>query len=806
MVALWAPNSPEWVVAYFGIVCAGAAAIPLDHQSTVQGVAAPLVHATPRLLLTTAAHHEEVQAHSDIHLAETLLLDGPTDAPSGWEQLRAATAGELQDVAATQLASLLYTSGTTGTPKAVPLTHANLAGNASGLLAADLIDSADRVLLPLPLHHTYPFTAGLLTALGAGATVVFPAGISGPEISRAAAAARSTTLLAVPRLCSALWDSVLAGVRSRGQPAVTIFFALLALSRGVRRMTGLLVGKWLFRTVHAHLGRQLKLIGCGGAKLPYELTWQLEALGWTVLTGYGLTETSPVLTFNDRSHSRLGSEGQPLPGVQLQILPQRDGRHGEILVRGPNVFSGYWNNPSATAAAFADGWFRTGDLGWQDADGYLYVVGRSKELIVLPDGKKLFAETVEKIYAESVFVREIGIFEHEGGLAAVFVLDEQALRERGTLRESALLREALEDIAAQLPPYQRIGAYRVIHAALPRTQLGKLKRHLLPALFADAQAGEDAREAAAPSEEDRRLLGGARAGAVWQWLNERHADRNISLDTSPQLDLQIDSLQWVALTIELEQRFHIALGGEVLSRILTVRDLLREVEAAALSTADTTAQLPPFEPPGRVLRAVGAVILFALRPIVRVAFRLQITGAKRLPTDRPLLITPNHASYLDPLVIAAALPWRQLRKTYWAGWVGVLHTSALRRFLSRAMQVFPIDPDRDLATAVRTAQQLLQRGYSVIWFPEGRRSPTGELERFQSGIGLLLHGGATAVPTAIHGTFAAWPRQRKLPRLLQLGVTFGDALTFARTTSGDADERIRTEIEAAVRSLIGNTA
>ena len=302
---LWAPNSADWIIAYFAIVRAGATAIPVDNQSTVTSVAEVIEHAVPRLILTTTAHLAELRAHGITQKTEALLLDGDDRDPQSFRGSSATTGLDLPETEPEQVASLLYTSGTTGAPKAVPLTHGNLTANVTALLKAGLIGSDDRVLLPLPLHHTYPFTVGLLTALAAGASVILPSGISGPEISRAAGEAQATALLAVPRLCTALWDSVAAVVKSRGRWAQRAFSALLALSIAVRRMTGIRLGTRLFGQVHARLGKQLKLIGCGGAKLDLDLARKLEGLGWTVLTGYGLTETSPVLTFNNWRHARL---------------------------------------------------------------------------------------------------------------------------------------------------------------------------------------------------------------------------------------------------------------------------------------------------------------------------------------------------------------------------------------------------------------------------------------------------------------------------------------------------------------------
>ncbi len=800
MVLLWAPNSPEWVAAYFAVIRAGATAIPYDPQGTPAGAAGIAAHASPALILTTADRAAQLQPLIPAGI-DCLLLDADAAGEQSWRQLWRTPVTDLPTIAPDDVASLLYTSGTTGTPKAVPLTHANLAANLTALLEAQLVRADDRVLLPLPLHHTYPFTVGLLTVLATGAAVVFPASVTGPEIARAARETRATAMLAVPRLCAALWDSVATTVAARGAWARRAFAALLALSATLRRTCRVNVGRWLFAAVHERLGGSLSLIGCGGAKLERELARRLDALGFTVLTGYGLTETSPVLTFNDHRHARAGTEGRPLPGVELKIQAVPEQRHGEILARGPNVFAGYWNNPQETESAFAaDGWFRTGDLGWVDHRGYLHVVGRSKELIVLPDGKKIFPESLEKAYTASPLLHEIAIFEHEGALVALIVPDERALREQGAIREASLIREQIEEVGARLPPYQRLADYRITRAALPRTQLGKLRRHLLPALYREAVRGE-APAPGEPSAEDRELLETDLGRAVWAWLHERYPDRQLAPDTSPQLDLQIDSLEWVTMTLEIERRFERQLSGEAVSRILTLRDLLREIDAAPAAGSMPTRE-SSFTPPGPGLRLVGALLLVTVRISMRLLFRLHVEGTDRLPRDRALVIVPNHASYLDPLAIAAALPWRQLRNTYWAGWVGVMFKGRVARFVSRATQVFPVDPDRDLAGAVRVARELLRQGRSVVWFPEGRRSPTGRVGTFQPGIGLLLDDAkADAVPTGIRGSFAAWPKQRRWPRLVPITVRFGEPLAL---TAGGEPETKRAALEQAVRSLVGD--
>lgn len=813
IVAIWAPNSAGWIAAYFAALANGASVIPLDHQMTAERAASIVAHSKTRLVLTAASHVPDLERHEALGRIDYILLDGDEGDRRHWRTLAGDEQPPRVPADPERIASLLYTSGTTGNPKAVPLTHANLAANLTALLAAGLVEADDRVLIPLPFHHAYPFTVGLLLALGTGACMILPAGVSGPEITRAASEAEATAMIAVPRLCAALWSAIDSGVKSRGKLAQRAFGVLLELSGRVKRATGWPLGKLVFAPLHRRVGPRLRTLGCGGAQLDPALAGKLEALGWTVLTGYGLTETSPVLTFNRLEQRRLGSEGRALPGVELRIAALEDQPHGEILARGPNVFTGYWNNAAETSKAFdGEGWFRTGDLGWIDADGFLHIAGRSKEVIVLPDGKNIFPDEIEEAYLASELIREIAILETGGTLVALVVPEEQALRARGAHRVEELLKETMAEITLKLPPYQRIGDYRLTRQALPRTPLGKLKRHELEALYERAAARARGRPGAAPDEADRALLDGEKTPPVWNWLAQRYPDHELALDTSPQLELGIDSLEWVSLSIELEREFAVSLSGEAISRIVTLRDLLEEIERAPAAAPGAAAPQPTLAEPGRLARAAGRLLYLLDRVLVRGLMRFEAVGIERLPPpDASFLLVPNHASYLDPLAIAAALPRPYLGNVHWAGWTGKMFAGPVIRFVSRATRVFPVEPDRDPTGAIGLGRAVLERAGILVWFPEGRRSYTGALDRFQPGVGLLLEGREIpVVPTALVGTFEAWPRERPWPRRTAVKVVFGRPLTrpqllSAGTGANDA-ERIASALQAAVAALLAEHA
>ena len=814
---LCAPNSAEWVIAYFAIVCSGGLPVPLDDLSDQEVLGRVLADTGARRIFTSRSHLPALEVLNQETAIDMIVLDGAGDGKlvRDWRSLLAKSPRPLPGINPNDIASLLYTSGTTGTPKAVPLTHRNLLANVEALVAADLVRPEDRTLLPLPLHHSYPFTVGLLGTLASSGTLAIPAGISGPQITDGLKASRATILIGVPRLYTALLSAIENKAANLGKFAGLTFRFLFRLSMLLRRRLGIRIGKFVFERLHREIGPSLRILGCGGARLDPDVAWKLEAFGWEVLTGYGLTETSPIVTFNPRGRARIDSVGLPLPDVKLRIDAKPGQRFGEILVRGPNVFSGYRNNPDATKLAFTeDGWFRTGDLGFLDQEGYLHIIGRVKEIIVLPDGKNVYPEDVEDAYAFSPLIREVAILEQDGALAALVVPDEEAIRDRGSGRVQKLLRDEIEDLSLRLPPYQRVTGYRLTSETLPRTHLGKLQRHLLSDVYDTAERATTRPAAVEYSEEERCLLASEPAGRVWQWLVQRFPNEALTLDSNLQLDLRIDSLEWVTLGMEIQEHFGISLTAEAISRMVNLHDLLVEVRAAAVEKGDggsvtdgwtlTSDELKWVRPCGPVLSLLGMLVLALNWLVMRAFFRLQVKSVGRFPGKGPYVIAPNHVSMLDPLVVAAAVPFRSLRHTYWAGWTGTMFAGPATRLLSRIARVFPVDPDRRPAAGIALGKVVLSRKQGLVWFPEGRRSPTGEIRTFLPGIGVLLQQpNVVVVPTYIHGTYEAMPRGRRLPRFRRIMVRIGEPMSADRLDAmGEGADKARRIADALQKEIV----
>jgi len=800
-VAIIAPNSPAWITAYWAIVAAGGVAVLIDTLLGDDDAVRMLAKAGCRTVFTTAARVPRFAQNAD-----AIALDADLPAAPG-------DAGPLPEVEPSDVALILFTSGTTGTPKAVPLTHRNILANARAIMAAGLVDHSDRAVIPLPLHHAYSLTVGLTTGLGSGVALILPAGVSGPELVAALVRGEATVLLGVPRLYSALVAGIRTQVAARGGLVARLFPRLLRLSRALQPVAGTAAGRVIFAKLRRAFAPKLRLLVSGGAALDREVEDTLNGLGFAVMTGYGLTETSAMVAFNEPKAVRAGSAGRAVPGVELRIVRPDESGNGEIEARGASLFKGYLDDAEATQRAFtADGWFRTGDLGRIDAAGFLHIVARQSETIVLADGKKLFPEEFETVYGGHRLIKEIALLAVNGALVGLVVPDLEAVRAAGAVRMKELIRDALVETARTLPSHARLSGFAIARERLPRTQLGKIRRHLVPALYARALEERAAAGPTALSPEDEALLKVPAAASAWEWLKRRFAGRTLDLDMSPQLDLAIESLGWVDLTLALERDLGVTLREQEIARIVTLRDLLNEIVAAAAAgprpsppaESRPEAVLAPLGPVERVLRGLVASIAWA---VMRFAFRLRVEGRENLPRQGPFLVCPNHASYLDPFAVGAALPRRLLRDTYWAGWTGILYTSRLRRRFSRVTQVVPVDVDHTAGSSIVLGGAVLGRGQVLVWFPEGARSPDGTLQRFLPGVGLVVRQHPVPiVPVNITGNFEAWPLGRPFPpKLHPITVTFLPPLD-PTPLAGLEPQGIADAIRQAIAVARGTTA
>lgn len=805
-VLLLAPNGLAWVTARLAAGLAGALPIAIDDVSTPAEVETLAADSGARFVFTTGGH---VAAVPPLDGAPRRIVRLDLEAAEGgWRGLGTTEPAAFPVLAPDEPAMLVYTSGTTGKPKGFTLTHANLHANVAGVLAQRMIGPDDRMMLPLPLHHVYPFLIGLLCPLAAGSAVVFPEGVTGPQIVQALTLGRATAMAGVPRLYTALLAGLEARVAAQGGAARLAFRGLLAAALRLRK-AGFDPGRPLFAGLRARLAPDLRLMVSGGAKLDEEYTWKLEALGWRVLNGYGLAETASMFTGNVPGRQRVGSEGLPIAaGSEVRIADPDATGTGEIQLRGPNVFAGYRDNAEANAAAFQDGWFRTGDLGRVDADGFVSVTGRLKEMLVLGGGKNIFPDELEPVYTAHPAIRELAVLERAGSLVAIVVPDLEAVRAAGNARAEDVVRVALTTAGQGLPGHQRLTGFALAREPLPRTRLGKVQRFRLPALYDALKAGTAPAAKREPSAADLALIERPGAREVWAILMQRYPDRPVAPDAHPLLDLGIDSLEWITLALEIEQRTGVRLAEEEMAELASVRALLERVAAGGSAPATVPAGPSPEElarhiaPAGGAAAPLRALLSGANRLLARLLFRLEVEGREHLPADGPFLVVANHVSDLDPPVMAAALPRAALRRVWWSGAADRLFVGPRQARLAHALHIFPVD-ERTPGAATGMARAVLERGDGLVWFPESWRSPDGALQRFLPGVGAILDGlDVPVVPAFIHGSYRAMPRTSRWPRPHPIRVAFGPPLrpaALAETGSGPAaPHRIADALRTAV--------
>jgi len=583
---------------------------------------------------------------------------------------------------------------------------------------------------------------------------------------------------------------------------------LMAFNRGLRR-AGVNAGKIFFGKIHATFGPHMRYVVTGGSRFDPAIARDFYSFGIDVLNAYGLTETTGGAFLSRPGHVVFGSVGPPLPGIEARIIdpkPVEDGAPpaGEIAIRGAIVMKGYWHRSEATAEVLRDGWLYTGDLGYFDSHGDLFITGRRKEVIVLANGKNVYPEEIEAHYLQAPYVKEICVMALEARpgdptserLHAVVVPNFELLRERKIVNTKEAIRFEIEALSHKIASTKRLGSYDIWQEDLPRTTTRKLKRFQLEKKVrelkqsggADSGIGADK-----PLTDDDQLWlerdDVKRALAIVRESSRNHLDA-IRPTHNLELDLGLDSMQRVELLTGLEQQ----LGGDVpesqLAEIYSVRDLVDAVLAsadrgeghagAAMPAWSTILSEPVTDPEVLALarhHTFADVFFFLLGRLIylfaRDRFHLKVSGLENLPEKGPYLLCSNHQSYIDPLVMTGALPWPLFRQVFALGTSEIFGRGFMRR-LARWLRVVVLDPDANLVPAMRAGFFGLTHGRILILYPEGERTNDGNPTIFRKGAAILsVHAQAPIVPVAIEGFYQAWPRHKKYPKFANLRLTFG---------------------------------
>ncbi len=491
-VAIFSENRPEWAAAYFGIISCGSIILPMDVKLADAEVKFILNDSQAKCIFVSGSHLETIDRlrPSLPYLKNIILLD-KTDRTDliQLHKLRPHRGKErARPIYTEDTAIIVYTSGTTGLAKGVELSYKNLLFQALKFSEIIRCTPKERLLSVLPLNHMLEITGGLIAPLYAGSCVTYCDTLKTSTLLPIMRETGTTAIIAVPLVLKLIHSGIMKKADKLPPVKLKLFRSLLSLSSFLLKFK-IRIGRLLFRAVHKEFGGRLQTFISGGASLDIDVEIEMNALGFRVLQGYGLTETAPVVSVNTFSHNRFGSVGLPLPGVEVKILKENSSEPvGEILTRGSHVMKGYFRNPEKTAEAIDNGWFHTGDLGYTDRDGYLFITGRIKNIIVLGGGKKVYPEEVESVMSHSPYIKELcvlskiadrGLRKGHEEVHAVIVPHIELLNQENIFSEEAIDKKISSEIARlseHLSPYKRIMSFSLSFEELPKTVTKKIIR------------------------------------------------------------------------------------------------------------------------------------------------------------------------------------------------------------------------------------------------------------------------------------------------------------------------------------------
>jgi long-chain acyl-CoA synthetase len=787
-VILFSNNMPEWGMTYFGILKAGATVIPVDPASSVEEIAnfakkgeASAIVISPKLAGENPDLKDKL-AEKGIDI-KVWTFEEVFEMPSEIEEAN-RLALLPPKILGNAVASLIFTSGTTGTPKAVMLSHKNFTNMVSMLSSVLDMDITDGVLSVLPMHHTFEFSAGFLTPFSNGTQITYLDELSSEELTRAIENGHVTGMVGVPALWEMLHRRIKTRLRENGDWIADIADNIIEFNAWLRDNTPFNLGPIVFFPIHQGMGGKMRYLISGGSALSEKVQKDLHGLGFTVLEGYGLTESSPVLTVARPANKLMkGSVGKPLPGVEVKIDNPDENGVGEILARGQNVMLGYYKNEEATEAVLQDRWLRTGDLGKLDEDGNLYIVGRSKDIIIDSNGKNIYPDEIEDLYSKSGYIKEIsvvGLPDEDGGekIASLAVPDYEFDIALSRTEVNKKVEEHFREISAGLPFFKRVKVLHVTPFELPRTATRKVKRpEVVEMLQSLEERAKSKTKAAVEAKGDDNTL----------WIRKIVAtvsSRSLSeVSTSDKLvDLGFDSLMFVELQAAIEDAGGRVLSPDTLNEVQTVRELLTVVKR--LDKSKRLADEPKVEEkkedeeiviPSIVRRVGNAIVDLAQDALYEGVLNTQIEGESNVPVHTNFIVAPNHTSHLDTGLVKKSLGKEVADQTvavaaadYW------FDTKYKRAYMNNFTTLVPIERTGSLRQSLRHVTRILNEGYNALIFPEGGRQESGEIAEFKPIIGYLaLNQKIGILPIYIWGTYEAFPKGMIIPKGSSIGANVG---------------------------------
>lgn len=761
---IFSENREGWIYAFFSVWQNKGVAVPVDASSTVSDVLYILKDCTPQCIWTSRqclGVAEEAVKESGLNV-QILLIDDYEQAscPKRNEKLYIQQDG-IFTADNKDMALIIYTSGTTGSPKGVMISYANLYANCHSVTVdVPIFDSSRRTLILLPLHHVLPLVGTVIMPILAGGGVAICPTLSGPDIMDTLVRGKIAIFVGVPRL----WTTIYLGIKKKidASPVARALFKLC------ERVNSPKLSRIVFRAVHQKLGGNLTYCVSGGASLDTEVGNGLRTLGITMLEGYGMTETAPIISFTHPGDVIPGCVGLPMSTVDVKIV------NGEICVKGPNVMLGYYNRPEETAQVIdKDGYVHTGDLGYLDELGRIHITGRSKEIIVLSNGKNIQpAELEYKLEKYDQYVKEVAVTQDGDMLRAIIVPQEAwAASLTDAQAEEQLKRLVIEPYNLTVVNYKKLMSLYVYRGSLPRTKLDKLQRFKLKDIIKNAGKKEE------ENPIDKFNVSETPEMRILREYIEEEKKVSVRPDSHIETDLAFDSLDCVGLEGFIERTFGVQMKSGTFAQYANVQEIadyiacnktraeVENVDWQAILSSDTS---------HLNIASTWAIHTRAVRLLQRYLYKhnnLEVKGIENIPLEGQFIIAPNHQSALDGNICVAGLSTESLRNTYYYATEEHIKGYPLQ-WMARHNNVILMQ-HQNLKDSILRMAKVLRQGKNLVIFPEGARTHDGRMQAFRKTFAILARElNVPIVPVRIEGAFEAMPRGTKRLGRHKITVTY----------------------------------
>ena len=757
---IFSENRSGWIYALFGIWANRGIAVPVDATSTADDVAYILNDNKPDCIWTSRQKIDTIKeamrlAGADIPM---LVIDDYEDAAVNSEPAKIEYTDD-------DTALIIYTSGTTGNPKGVMLSFRNLFTNIKSVADdVPIYSSKRRALVLLPLHHVLPLMGTVIAPITRGGGVAISPSMTAKDIMGTLQIGKVGIMVGVPRLWQTLYNAMKKKIDEHG-----ITRALFNMCRKANNRT---LSRIIFKSVRKKMGGKIDYLVSGGAALDSDTAWGLKTLGLDVLEGYGMTETAPMISFTRPNDILPGSVGRVLPCMETKILET-----GELCAKGPNVMQGYYNRPEETAQVLdSDGWIHTGDMARFDEAGHLFITGRTKEIIVLSNGKNVNPAEIEvKLEKYSDKIKEAAVTQDGDMLCAIIVPQAEWLGKKSDEEAEEILKsEVLQDYNQSVAQYKKVMSIFIYHGELPRTKLEKLQRFKLHEILESGTHKQIKKELPEPTFDEYRII---KEYIIADKKCEVHATDNL------ETDLAFDSLDRIEMQTFIEQTFGMEMSADSLTTFKNVLELAetvakqktrQEIETVdwhgVLQAANPDLKLPNF------WWLTGSLIAGIAHGVFRRRLKLEVHGIENLPADKAFILAPNHQSSMDPLLVVAKMPGRVVRRTFFYAKEEHVKSKKLK-FLARHHNIILMEHS-DLKNSILKMGEVLKSGRNLVIFPEGTRTRDGKVQEFKKTFAILSKElNIPIVPVVIKGAFEALPKGVHYPLKKKVTVEYLPPIT-----------------------------